>query len=234
MRIRFLKTAVILLTAIICYSSVSAQNKPNDVVAGIPVNYDEALTGTYSLPDPLVMLNGKKVKNAKTWYNKRRPEIVRLFEEFEYGRTPGRPKDMTFNVFDKGTPALDGKVVRKQVTVYFTRDTSNYKMDILIYLPANTTKPVPLFLHLSFGANATVADDPGIKAGYIRGRDGKKVPVTRKGGFGRMDINQFLSQGIGYANIYYGDIEPDLEWLSQAAGEREGLLFQDDGTESPF
>jgi hypothetical protein len=156
------------------------------------------------------MLNGKKVKNAKTWYKKRRPEIVRLFEESEYGRAPEAPKDMTFNVFDKGTPALDGKAVRKQVTVYFTKDTSDYKMDILIYLPANATKPVPLFLNLSFSSNASVADDPGIKRGYIWGRDGKKVPVQRTGGFGRIDLNQFLSQGIGFANIYYGDIEPDF------------------------
>jgi hypothetical protein len=210
MKMRFLKSAVILLTITICYSNTYGQNTPNKVVAGIPVNYDEALAGTYTLPDPLVMLNGKKVKNAKTWYQKRRPEIVRLFEEFEYGRMPETPKDMTFNVFDKGTPALNGKAVRKQVTVYFTKDTSDYKMDILIYLPANATKPVPLFLNISSSANVTVADDPGIKGSYIRGRDGKKVPAPRRGGFGRTDIDQFLSQGIGYANIYYGDIEPDF------------------------
>ena len=213
MKRRYLRTIVILLTITIWYSTVYAQNVPasvNRVVAGIPVNYDEALVGTYTLPDPLVMLNGKKVKNAKTWYQKRRPEIVRLFEEFEYGRMPERPKDMTFNVFDKGTTALNGKAVRKQVTVYFTKDTSDYKMDILIYLPANATKPVPLFLNISFSANVTVADDPGIKGSYIWGRDGKKVPAPRRGGFGRTDIDQFLSQGIGYANIYYGDIEPDF------------------------
>jgi hypothetical protein len=210
MKISKLQSSVILLTAIIWCSGISGQNTPNKVVAGIPVNYDEALAGTYTLPDPLIMLNGKKVKNAKTWYKKRRPEIVRLFEESEYGRAPEAPKDMTFNVFDKGTPALDGKAVRKQVTVYFTKDTSDYKMDILIYLPANATKPVPLFLNLSFSSNASVADDPGIKRGYIWGRDGKKVPVQRTGGFGRIDLNQFLSQGIGFANIYYGDIEPDF------------------------
>ncbi|HLP73029.1 MAG TPA: hypothetical protein VK155_09020, partial [Bacteroidales bacterium] len=55
-----------------------------------------------------------------------------------------------------------------------------------------------------------VADDPGIKAGMMWGRDGKKVPVQRRGGFGRTDVNQFLSQGIGFATVYYGDIEPDF------------------------
>src|SRR5437868_8411546 len=82
---------------------------PPAVVAGIPANYDESLVGTYSLPDPLILANGKPVRDAKTWREKRRPEIVRLFEENQYGRDPGRPAGMTFDVFDKGTPAFDGK-----------------------------------------------------------------------------------------------------------------------------
>lgn len=210
MKILLLRAAVILITITACYSNGFSQNAPNKEVAGIPVNYDEALVGTYTLSDPLEMLNGKKVKNAKMWYTKRRPEILNLFYEFQYGKIPGVPKDMSFNVFDKGTSALDGKALRKQVTVYFTNDTSDYKMDILIYLPVNAKGPVPLFLNVSFSPNATVAKDPGIKGGYMWGRDGKRVPVNRSGGFGRIDIDQFLSEGIGYANIYYGDIEPDF------------------------
>ena len=76
MKTNLLRVSVILLTITIRCSAVSAQDVPanvNRVVAGIPVNYDEALVGTYTLPDPLVMLSGKKVKNAKMWYAKRRP-----------------------------------------------------------------------------------------------------------------------------------------------------------------
>jgi hypothetical protein len=40
---------------------------------------------------------------------------------------------MGFDVFDKGTPALDGKAVRRQVTVYFS-GTRGPKMDLLLYL----------------------------------------------------------------------------------------------------
>lgn len=221
MKTNLLRVSVILLTITLWCSAVSAQDIPasvNRVVAGIPVNYDEALVGTYTLPDPLVMLSGKKVKNAKMWYAKRRPEILDLFYQFQYGRVPEPLKDMSFNVFDKGTRALDGKAIRKQVTVYFTKDTSDYKMDILIYLPADAKGPVPLFLNISFSHNATVSNDPGIKGGLIWGRDGKKVPVNRAAGFGRIDINQFLSEGIGFANIYYGDIEPDF-----AGGYKYGI-----------
>ena len=110
------------------------------MIAGIPVNYDEALVGTYTLPDPLVLANGQPVRDARTWNEKRRPEIVRLFEENEYGRAPGRPAGMSFDVFDKGTPALDGKAIRRQVTVYFTADKAGPKMDLLIYLPAGARK----------------------------------------------------------------------------------------------
>lgn len=205
-----LRMAVILLTITVCNSVVSAQNPPAAVVAGIPVNYEESLTGTFTLPDPLVLLNGKKVNSAAMWNKERRPEIVRLIEENQYGKMPGVPKDMKFNVFDKGTPALEGKAVRKQVTVYFTKDTSNYKMDLLIYLPANATKPVPLFLNVSFAPNGSVTSDPGVKPGSAWGRDGKRVPAIPGGRFGRINPEQFISEGIGFATVYYGDIEPDF------------------------
>lgn len=179
-------------------------------VAGIAVNYNESLSGTYVLPDPLTLNNGKKVRNAKQWYEKRRPQIVSLFEEFQYGKVPDAPKDLSFKVFDSGTPTLDGTATRKQVTVYFTKDTANYKMNLLVYLPAKTDTPVPVFLNLSFFPNANVVDDPGIKKGYMWGRDGRRVPVKDSGGWGKMDVNKFLSQGFGFATVYYGDIEPDF------------------------
>ncbi|MGD0341431.1 MAG: acetylxylan esterase [Bacteroidales bacterium] len=210
MKNRFFPAAVILLTVTFWCSEISAQNNLNKVVAGIPVNYDEALVGTYTLPDLLTMQNGKKVKSANEWYKKRRPEIVKLFEEYQFGKAPGVPKEMTFNVFDKGTPVFDGKAIRRQVTVYFTKDTSKYKMDLLIYLPANAAKPVPLFFNVSFSTNSAITDDPGIKTGFIWGRDGKKVAAPKGAGFGKMNLDQFLSQGIGVATVCYGDIEPDF------------------------
>jgi hypothetical protein len=103
---------------------------PRAVVAGIPVNYDEAKVGSYTLPDPLVMLDGTRVTTPAQWAA-RRAEIVKLYEENQFGRTPGRPAGMTFEVFDKGTPALGGAAIRKQVTVYFTGEKSGPKMDLL-------------------------------------------------------------------------------------------------------
>src|SRR3954453_19525182 len=119
----------------VCAAIAQADKPPATVVAGIPVNYDESRVGTYTLPDPLLLANGKPVRDAKTWNEKRRPEIVRLFEENQYGRAPGRPKEMTFAVSDKGTPAMGGKALRKQVTIYFTADKNGPKEDLVIYVP---------------------------------------------------------------------------------------------------
>ena len=159
------------------------------------------------------------MRDAKTWNQKRRPEIVRLFEENQFGRSPARPTDMTFDVFDKGTPALEGKAIRRQVIVYFSKDKTGPKMDMLIYLPAGASKPVPLLLNLSFSANSSVMDDPGIKPGEIWSRDKKKVPVPKNLNFGKLNITPFLAQGIGLATIYYGDIDPDF------LGGRNGFFF---------
>ena len=47
---------------------------------------------------------------------------------------------MSFEVFDKGTPAFDGKAIRRQVTIYLSKDKSGPKMDLLVYLPATAPK----------------------------------------------------------------------------------------------
>jgi len=187
-----------------------AQNAPRTEVAGIPVNYDESRVGTYTLPDPLVLADGKPVRDVKTWNQKRRPEIVRLFEENQFGRSPGRPAEMSFEVFDQGTPALDGKALRRQVTIYFSRDKRGPKMDLLVYLPAGARQPVPLLLNLSFSANSSAVDDPGIKPGEVWNREKQRVPAPKGGNFGRLNVTPFLAQGIGVATVYYGDIDPDF------------------------
>lgn len=190
--------------------SAQIQDYPPDTVAGIPVNYTDAASGSYTLPDPLKLANGKPVRDAKTWQKSRRPEIVKLFEEFQFGRTPPAPAKLHFDVFDKGTPALNGKALRKQITIYFGADKNGPKMDLLVYTPANAAKPVPLLLNASFTANSAAVEDPGIRPGQIWNREKQRVPVPAGRGLGRLKIEPFLDAGFGVATVYYGDIDPDF------------------------
>src|SRR5260370_7276394 len=82
-----------------CAAYAHSDRPPASVVAGIPVNCDEALAGNYTLPDPLILANGKPVRDAETWNEKRRPEIVHLFKTNQYTRSPGPPDPMTSNSF---------------------------------------------------------------------------------------------------------------------------------------
>ena len=183
-------------------------DSPDESVAGIAVNYTEAKVGPYTLPDVLKLADGQPVRDAATWFEKRRPQIVRLFEENQYGRSPGRPADMSFDVFDKAGRAFGGKAIRRQVTIYFSRDKAGPQTDLLIYLPAGASKPVPLLLSLGFAGNNTMVNDPNVKVGtFWDRRQNRRVPATR--GFGFMDVMSLLEKGFGFATFNYSDVDPD-------------------------
>lgn len=178
-------------------------------VAGIPINNDESKVPSYSLPDPLVLQNGKKVEDPKVWFEKRRPEILRLFESEQFGKFPNR-NNISFKIFETGTLVLDDMAIRRQLTIYFTDDTSNYKADLLIYLPSQIKEPTPLLLKIGFSPNCLAVDDPEIKQGMMWNREGKRISASEGRRFGLFDVEKFISNGIGVAFIYYGDIEPDF------------------------
>jgi len=58
--------------------------------------YEESKVLQYELPDPLICFDGLKVSDFKEWFNKRRPEILQLFEEEVYGRSPKTLPSMSF------------------------------------------------------------------------------------------------------------------------------------------
>jgi (4-O-methyl)-D-glucuronate---lignin esterase len=198
-------TALLALALTLC-----AQNKD--------ANYDEAKVPQYKLPDPLVLRNGQPVKNAKTWNEKRRPELLELFRSEMYGRRPGKPQHMTFELEAIDKQALGGSAIRKEVTVYFTGKKDGPKMNILIYLPA-AAKPVPVFLGLNFGPNQTVDADPAIRLrdAWVREGAGKVLvkkaadEKTRGSAASRWQVEKIIGHGYGLAVIYYCDIEPDFD-----------------------
>lgn len=191
-------------------ASAQARSGAPETVAGIPVNYDEAKVGTYVLPDALMLDSGKPVHDSKTWWKQRRPEILAMFETQQYGRAPGRPADESFDVFDAGSPALNGKALRKQVRIYLNKDKSGPSIQLLIYLPAAIKKPVPVLLSINFGALQVAVDDPGIKPETVWDPKTNTRVMPKQGRhFGHLDVEKFLAAGIGMATFYYGDVDPD-------------------------
>ena len=228
--------ATISILLLVAWFMGYGQPDSNQHVAGLPVNYDEAKVGAYTLPNPLALENGRKVTHIEEWTSERRPELHRLFEHTQFGKAPGRPAGLSFNVFDNGIPVFGGKAIRKQVTIYFTDDTADHKIDVLFYLPTHVQQQVPLLIHISFTPNVMAADDPGIKAGWVWPRQGKgseRVLATRGEGppSRGVPIEEMVANGIGYATLYYGDIEPDLREGIALGGIRKYYLKE--GQEVP-
>ena len=210
--------------ALLCAPAAFAQagaNRP-EVVAGMPVNYDEELVGEYTLPDPLVMLNGERVRDAETWYNKRRPELVALFEEHQYGKAPPAPEDMWFEVTEQAGSAFDGRAIRRQVAVHFTRDPEGPKMDLLVYFPADAERPAPMLLSIGGSPNSMAVADTMVRLGTVW-RQGERVPAGR-GQQTPAYVMQLLDEGFAWATVYYGDIEPDFNNAATLGGVRSLYL----------
>jgi hypothetical protein len=140
----------------------------------------------------------------------RRPELVKLFEENQFGRSPAKAPHIHVDVFERGGTAFDGKALRRQVTIRFGTDADSPKADLLVYLPAGSSKPAPVLLNISFSPNASVIDDPGIRLGEVWNKDHEHVAATRGVGIGKLNPLPWLERGIAFATIYYGDIDPDF------------------------
>jgi hypothetical protein len=178
-------------------------------------NLDEAKVGAYTLPPLLVMQDGTPVKTARQWTTRRRPEVLKLFEEHMHGRTPRPIRDLSFKVVEQDRAALGGTAHRKQIEVRFSKKPDSPVMHVLLYTPAAAKGAVPVFLVLHFNGNWAIVDDPAVRLYDTWDRKKKErvtpPPDVKRGTSKEWDVPQVLARGYGIAAVYYGDIEPDFD-----------------------
>lgn len=176
-------------------------------------NYDEANVPAYELPD---LLAG--AATPEQWKERRRPEILRLFEDHMFGRTPRANITLASRVYEQDARALGGKALRRQVRIFFGPE-NGLAMDLLLYLPADAEGPTPVFLGLNFGGNHTVHSDPAIRVtgSWVRNNESRGISdhraraSNRGASASRWQVEEILARGYGLATIYYGDIDPDFD-----------------------
>ncbi|HHW08649.1 MAG TPA: acetylxylan esterase [Firmicutes bacterium] len=179
-------------------------------------NYDESLVPSYTLPELLVFADGRPVTDAAAW-RERRAEILKLFETHVYGKAPGKPEHMSFDLLERSEQALDGKAVRKQVRITMKQGAAEAAIDLLIYLPAAGQFPVPLFVGMNFRGNHAVHPDPAIilpRSWMAAGEGVVNNRATERGrglAASRWPIELILSRGYGVATVYRGDVDPDFD-----------------------
>lgn len=170
-------------------------------------NSDESKASPYTtLPDPLLLQNGQKVANAKTWWNKRRPELVELFDREMYGRAPKKTPKVTWEVVST-TQEMNGNIpvtVKKLVGHVDNSSYPSIKVDIQLTLgtPANAKGSVPVIMEFGF------VFPPGFNAPRDTSRN---APPSWQ--------QQLLAKGWGYAIIVPTSYQAD-----NGAGLTQGII----------
>ncbi|MCL6103403.1 MAG: acetylxylan esterase, partial [Bacteroidetes bacterium] len=180
-------------------------------------NYDESKMPPYTLADPLVFNNGKPVKSKKDW-EKRRTELLSIFEKEVYGITPAGKVHLSSVVVSKNENSCNGKAVRTEVLLTLQKDNKKVDLSLLLFLPKSSQK-APLFLGYNFNGNHTVSTDPGVSVTTSWVQNNPKIGITsnksnesRRGSdAASWPIEEIIARGYGVATVYYGDVDPDFD-----------------------
>jgi hypothetical protein len=167
------------------------------VKTGHVSNYDESKVRPYTLPDPLVLSNGRPVRDATTWLKQRRPEIIRLYATEIYGRIPARTPQVTWQLAETDRQAREGTATMKRLVGKIGDAADAPQIRLTIYTPAKTKKAVPVILLLNFGGGAALP--PAASGRGATGVPPGDPPLAA----------EIIARGWGYATVAYQDIQPD-------------------------
>jgi len=217
----------------LCFPMVHAQDSivqyfaPNpDFQRRFVLRCNEATIPEYELPDPLTTNNGKLVTDADMWWRQRRPEILSMFENEMYGKTPfyaDSENELTraprIEILKEIKNALGGKATRREVRLHFSTKSDGPYLDILLYLPNHIKKPVPAFISLNFRGNQAVSKEPDIRisTSWMTPRDDGTVnnfqstESSRGVEESRLSVEMIIDRGYALATACYQDIDPDYD-----------------------
>lgn len=94
------------------------------------------------LPDVFLCLDGVMVKTKKDWEEMRRPELLKLFEQEEYGRIPEQELKVTIRLTNEcaNENIISGTVVRKTVEVEVERKGKVFSFNFVVFVPKTGQK----------------------------------------------------------------------------------------------
>lgn len=183
----------------------------------------QALPPDSKFPDPLVLKNGQPVRDAATWWNKRRPEIFEEFARDIYGRVPPNTPEVAWEVTKTEN---DGTVKTK--TIVGKIDNSRYPaiaptIQLTLKTPSNASGPVPVIVYAQAfsGFRRRPNNPPPSPAASTDASAPPRAnpPRNRPAPQGPSLETLTLEKGWGYATFDTASVQPD-----NAAGLTEGII----------
>ena len=181
-------------------------------------NYEESKVPPYAIPELLVDAAGAEIPSVAAW-QKRRGQILDLFEEHMYGRVPEFDYHTTHTTKTLFAQELVGKATQEEVTITLENEYGQVNIKMLLTLPVDRTGKIPVFLGLNFQGNQATYPNPEIALtpNYVIGGDqlgiiqNQATAQSRGGRSSRWPLELILSKGYGLATIHCGDIDPDFD-----------------------
>jgi len=209
-RINSRRLAVVITSVVV---AAVFQSSLGQGAAGFPNPGD--LTPQATLPDPLVMMDGRKVATREMWFKDRRPELIRLFQHYMYGQLPPKPTSVTGKVERIDSSAFDGKATLSEVTIRFGPPEVP-PIHLMLVVPNRRAAPSPVVLGMNYFGNHTLVHDKRVRladnwmpergVGVVNNRSTE----ASRGSWGDIwRIEDIIARGYAVATFYNGDIDPD-------------------------
>ena len=119
------------------------------------------------VPELMRTFAGEEVNTLRQWREVRRPELLKTFQEEEYGVRPvERPADLAFEETAPVEDCFGGRAIRKRVRATYSGPGGREKIDFSVWIPKRE-KPVAVFVHSSPRPAETAADPDGPRPVYL-------------------------------------------------------------------
>ena len=178
----------------------STENRPE-------INYSEAAVPEYTLPDALRRADGAEITSVAEW-EAHREELLETFRTHVYGRRPGLPDSLRFELLEENRGALGGDATLRRVAIHSQHQGRDHTFELTLFLPNRPLGASPVFL-------------------LLNNRPPTNTDPTRSERSEFWPVEEVIARGFGIAAIQNNDLAPD-----DAERFREGViaLFEGDAT----
>lgn len=177
-----------------------------------------------TLPDPLVCVDGSRVNTEADWYNKRRPELLQLFENNIYGKSCSAPDSVTVRIESSKELFSGTAILREIVLTAYVNDTF-LAMHLLEIRPKHNKGKLVYFAGLNFNGNQAVMYDKSIRITdkWIKNNESKGIvdnhatEAARGVDASQWPVKDIIDHGFGLITCHNADIDVD------APGDTNGI-----------
>ena len=162
-------------------------------------NFDEARVPPYTLPE-------LGAPSREAW-RRHRAELLELFRRHVYGRSPGRPERLRFELLEENARAMDGAATLRRIAVVSGQAAREHRFELTLFLPNTRRGRAPVLL-------------------LLNNRPARNTDPTRKQRSDFWPAEEVVARGYGIAALQVADLAPD-----DSLRFREGVirLFEGDG-----